>query len=348
MTDQIDFRSVIDNLGIAIVILKQSGEIIHSNPLVTKTFRTDNLTLKNNFFTYLKHLDPRVDIAPQIERVISTNSFFETELVFDYKDSESFYVRIIFSPMAEYALGVFFDVTQMRKTEKLKYDFIATVSHELRTPLSVIAETLNLLKTERTGKLNEKQSECVDLADRNRQRLARLVDNVLDTVKIEGGHFQVDIGKVLLEPLIINVIKAFNPIFSKKGLNLLAKIDKQLPPVMADEDRIAQVLANLINNAYKYTRDGEVAVSAFLKGENVEVVVEDTGLGISKDNLNRIFLKYQQIKQNDKSKPPEKGSGLGLFIVKSIITEHSGEIWVNSELGKGTAFHFTIPVYNDK
>ncbi|NQU16856.1 MAG: PAS domain-containing protein [Candidatus Saganbacteria bacterium] len=351
-SEKLKFGLVLENLGDAVVVLDPKGRIVYSNPQMENLFSGQNLKKGNDFSALLKEANPNIDISSRQEDVLKEAKIFETELVLYPGQAKELYLRTIMAPLRfpgsviEGIVGVFHNVTEFRKLDRLKYDFIATVSHELRTPLTVIAETISLLKNKNVGGvLNPKKQECVDLAERNQKRLARLVDNVLDIVRMETGHLRVEISKVLIDPLLKNLVDSFKPIFAKKNVKLTLNVEKGLPPLAADEDRLAQVIANLLNNAYKYTNEGQVELSAGQKDSKVEICVKDSGMGISNTNLERIFMKFEQIPSKSNVKPPEKGTGLGLYIAKNLIEAHGGRIWAKSELGRGTSFYVNIPIF---
>lgn len=352
-SEKLKFGLVLENLGDAVVVLDKEGEIVYFNPQMQKLFGEQALRKEADFSSLLKKINPSIDISGRLDQVVGKGITFETELVMYPGEKRELFVRAIMAPLRFPAsgitgiAGVFHDITEIRKLDRLKYDFIATVSHELRTPLTVIAETVNLLKNNTVGQLNDKQKECIELAERNQKRLARLVDNVLDLVRMETGHLKVEIGRVLVEPLVRHIIASFKPIFQKKSIDLTANIDASIPAVAADEDRLAQIIVNLINNAYKYTNDGKVEVFAEQKGGMLSICVTDTGIGISGENLERIFRKYEQAQRKDNVKPVEKGAGLGLYITKNLVEAHGGKVWAESELGKGSKFCFTIPIYKE-
>ncbi|OGC04928.1 hypothetical protein A2276_03115 [candidate division WOR-1 bacterium RIFOXYA12_FULL_43_27] len=339
-SEKLRFGLILENLGDPVAVLDKDGRVLYFNPQAMRIF---NIT-KGGQFNY-------PDITAKINEVVQSGSNFETELILRPEGAEEIFLRAVMAPFRlpageiEGVVVVFNNVTELRKLDRLKYDFIATVSHELRTPLTVIAETISMLREGAIGDLTPKQKECVELAERNEKRLAKLVDNVLDIVKMETGHLKIEIGKVLIQPLITGLVNSFKPLFDKKGLTLSADIDPVLPAIAADEDRLAQVIANLLNNAYKYTVSGGVEISAVVERKMIKFCVKDTGIGISEENLKKIFGKYEQVKNTGNVKPPEKGSGLGLYIAKNLVEEQGGKIWVESEINKGSLFCFTIPVY---
>lgn len=342
-SEKLRFGLILENLGDPVIVLDNEGIVLYLNPQAAQILNVK----KGARFNY-------PDITAKIDEVVRSGSNFETELVLRPEEGEEVFLRAVMAPFRlpageiEGIVVVFNNVTEIRKLDRLKYDFIATVSHELRTPLTVIAETISMLKEGAMGGLNEKQKECVELAERNEKRLAKLVDNVLDIVKMETGHLKIEIGKVFIDPLVSGMVSSFRPLFEKKGLTLSSNIEPNLPPIAADEDRLAQVIANLLNNAYKYTVSGGIEISAALERKEIRFCVKDSGIGISKENLKRIFGKYEQVKNTGNIKPPEKGSGLGLYIAKNLVEGQKGKIWVESEPNKGSLFCFTVPVYKEE
>lgn len=352
-SEKIKFGLVLENLGDAVVVLDKEAKVIYFNPQTVKLFDKYNLKKKLYFGEILRIMNPRIDIDRRISEVIASGLTFECELIFYPNEEKEINVKTIMAPLVfpdskiHGVVGVFHDVTEIRKLDRLKYDFIATISHELRTPMAVICESINLLKERTVGALESRQAECVELAERNLLRLNKLVDNILDVVRMETGHLQVEIGKVFLAPLINALVKSFQLVFLKKKVELIANVNTDMPAVAADEDRIAQVIANLLNNAYKYTPSGKVVISAEQKENIVEVCVEDSGVGIGEKDLERIFLKYEQLRK-DNVTAPQKGTGLGLFIARNLVEAQGGRIWVESRLGSGSKFKFTVPVYKEE
>ena len=250
----------------------------------------------------------------------------------------------------EQIVGVIRDVTKLKEIEKAKSEFVSIASHELRTPLTVINGYLSLLLSGDLGQMGEIQNKLYHLNIINKiysetKRLSGLVEELLNVTRIEEGRLKVDLKRTDYNELLEEVVNEFKPIASSKQIILSLEkpsfYQKDLH-IYVDRDRIKEVLVNLIDNSIKYTGKGG-RILLFPSVENSEVItsIQDTGIGIEPKLLNRIFEKFQQIpgsflKEN-------RGTGLGLFIVKGILDLHQGKIWVKSYPGEGSTFTFTFP-----
>jgi len=231
---------------------------------------------------------------------------------------------------------------RLRELDQLKSDFISTVSHELRTPLSITKEGISLVLDEIPGKINEKQKSILIDSKESIDRLARLINNLLDISKIEAGKIQLTIESIDMVGLIHRVVSSFGQKAKDKGLELKIGLESERIVIDADSDRMTQVFTNLIGNAMKFTEKGYVKVSGRCGENEAEFCVEDTGKGISGEDLPKVFSKFQQFSRMHGS--GERGTGLGLSIAKGIVEVHKGRMWIESELGKGTKFIFTLPL----
>jgi signal transduction histidine kinase len=232
---------------------------------------------------------------------------------------------------------------KLQELDKLKSDFISIVSHELRTPLSITKEGISLVLDEIPGKINAKQKKVLVSAKNSIDRLARIINSLLDVSKIEAGKVELKRDIVEIAALIRQVASSFVPKAKEKGIEVKTSFSGKRIDLYVDVDRMTQVFTNLAGNALKFTEHGYIEISAREKDYEVECVVTDTGRGISKEDLPKVFSKFQQFGRING--PGEKGTGLGLSIAKGIIEMHKGRIWVESELGKGTKFIFVLPKY---
>jgi len=230
---------------------------------------------------------------------------------------------------------------RLRELDKLKSDFISTVSHELRTPLSIVKEGINLVMDEIPGEINEKQKKVLTASKDNIDRLTRIINNLLDISKIESGKIELNKKEFNVAGVITRTINLFKSKAREKGLELKAEYALKKINLYADTDKINQIFINLVDNAIKFTDKGVIEIFVREKKDEIECVVSDTGIGISKSDLPRVFSKFQQFGRVPGA--GEKGTGLGLSIAKGLVEMHKGEIWAESELGKGTKFIFTIP-----
>lgn len=231
---------------------------------------------------------------------------------------------------------------QLKVIDKMKSDFFSTVSHELRTPLTSIKEGTSLLLDGIGGEITEKQKKLLRIIAGESNRLIDLVNSSLDLSKMESGMMVFKFAQDDITPLIHKAMGEIEPLALAKKIRLRVENQERLPLVKMDRERILQVLRNFLGNAVKFTMEGgEVGISAQQEEGKVKVSVRDTGPGVPKENLETIFEKFQQGPL--KHSRHMKGTGLGLALVKQIITAHGGKVWAESEPGKGSLFVFVLP-----
>ncbi len=231
------------------------------------------------------------------------------------------------------------DITHLREIDRLKSEFIATASHELRTPLTSVQMGVHLLLEGAAGELNDKQTEVLGACREDCERLDKLMRDLLDLSKIEAGESQPDLQPIKARELIMDEAETLRPQVEAKGVSFAVDIPVDLPRIMADRSEIERVVANLVVNAIRYTRQGEIRINAELRGPYVAVSVSDTGDGIPSEYLPHIFDKFVQVPG-----AATGGAGLGLAISRLIVEAHGGQISVQSEVGHGSTFTFTLPV----
>jgi signal transduction histidine kinase len=233
----------------------------------------------------------------------------------------------------------------LRRANHLKSQFLANVTHELRTPLhSIISYGALILEGFVSGELTTEQEEHIQFMVRRAEDLSHLVDDMLDLSKIEADRIEVRLGPVALEQCLTEVVNQLKPMANNKQLSLTLEVEKGIPKVIADSHRLRQVTINLVSNALKFTRKGGVTICCILvsSGDMVKVSVNDTGIGISPAALGYIFEAFRQA---DSSTTQQfGGTGLGLTIAKKLVELQGGEMAVESALGQGSSFSFTLPV----
>ena len=234
---------------------------------------------------------------------------------------------------------------RLKELDKLKTEFVNTVNHELRTPLTSIKEGINLVLDGSAGPVTGDQATFLQIAKNNIDRLHRLINNLLDISKIEAGRMELHPTRFHLSLLVEEGISLHRLKAKEKGVHLSLSTIPDLLPVEVDRDRMLQVLSNLVNNAIKFTPNGgEVRlITRPWDGQFVCICVQDSGPGIRQEDQNKLFGKFQQI--GDEKQRKTGGTGLGLAICKAIVEAHGGKIWIESEVGKGSRFYFTVPVY---
>ncbi|SCY02767.1 ATP-binding protein [Alkaliphilus peptidifermentans] len=237
------------------------------------------------------------------------------------------------------------DITKLKEIDDMKSDFVSTVSHEFRTPLTSISMAAGLLLDKTSGEINENQAELLEAIIEDNERLKNLVSDLLDLSKFESGKVTMDIELQDINEMIEYAVKQFRQRAKDRNISLEIDVKENMPKVNADFNKISWVLTNLVGNALRYTpRDGsgKIVIKAKETANKILVSVADNGKGIAEEYQERIFSKFIQVK--DDNGDEKGGTGLGLAISKEIINAHGGEIWVDSKLGDGSIFYFSLYV----
>jgi two-component system phosphate regulon sensor histidine kinase PhoR len=238
---------------------------------------------------------------------------------------------------------IFNDITEIRSIERMKTAFVSTVSHELRTPLTSIKGFISTLLQDEDGTFydHETQREFYTIIDTECDRLTRLISDLLNVSRIEAGR-ALDLNpKSVTLPALIDKVVTVQKSYTDKH-QLVIDIKNELPTIVADEDKVDQILTNLTNNAIKYSPSGgTITVSAVAEGDIVRMAVSDQGMGIPKEHLPKVFERFHRVDNRDTRKVG--GTGIGLYLVKHLVEAHGGKIWVESEHGKGSSFIFELP-----
>ncbi len=335
--------SIIEGMPDAILVLDNSGKIIDFNRALTVNYGIDREIIGKDFELLLPK-KYRKCLKDASGRFIFQDAHSNIEVALIGKDRVEIPVLIdsssFFNPnRKDYnVIIVITNITELKKIEKMKDDFMNTISHELRTPLSAVKEAVTLVADGITGSIDNDKKECLEIAKSNIDRLVRLISDMLDMQKIAAEKMPLDFTKNNINEIIKHVYKSMLVLASAKKLRLALELDDSIPMLDTDKDRIEQVLANLLNNAIKFSNKGEIRISSFRNGDCVRVSVSDTGIGISSEDLPRLFKKFEQIKSRT------QGTGLGLVIAKEIIELHGGRIWAESNLSKGTTITFELPI----
>lgn len=352
-------RAIIDNLADGLLVSDTKGQIINYNPAITKMFGLGNVDIRG---IYCQEFIPEV-----VELVNKTQenltAVFTTELQPNEKQVFKASITAILEPIDKdlycSCLGsviLLRDITQEKEVDRMKTDFISTVSHELRTPLtsvlgfaSIIQEKLEedvfpLLSEEnrKTKKTIRRVKENINIIISEAERLTALINDVLDIAKMEAGKIDWKREKISIGKIIERSLAATSALFTTKDLEFINDIEPELPQIIGDENRLIQVLINLISNAVKFTDEGSITCSAKVVNDKIIVSIIDTGYGIALEDQPKVFDKFKQVGETLTDKP--QGTGLGLPICKQIIEHHGGDIWVESELNKGSNFSFSIPI----
>jgi len=242
------------------------------------------------------------------------------------------------------AVIVLHDVTDLRKLERVRRDFVANVSHEFRTPLTAIqgfAETLL------AGAMDdpENRTRFLRIILEHSRRLARLTEDLLMLSKMDAERLELEVRRLAVAPFVESCVESVQPRARDRNLRVCLDLPAKVPDIAGDRRRLAEVLDNLLQNAVQYTpAKGEIRISAAAVGNEVVITVSDTGIGIPQADQSRIFERFYRV---DVARSREVGgTGLGLSIAKHLVEAHEGRIWVESEVGSGSRFHFTVPVFD--
>ena len=231
---------------------------------------------------------------------------------------------------------------KLRETMELKSQFISTVSHELRTPLTCIKEAVEVVLEGVAGEISDKQRHFLDIVKRNIERLAMLINDVLDFQRLESGRSKIEIKENDIREVVKSIEETLSLVAKQKGLNFIVELDGNLPRAWFDSNKMIQVLTNLISNSIKFTPiGGSVTVAILRQGDELVMRIRDTGMGIPKEAIPKIFDRFYRVSRPGKE---IQGTGLGLSIVSKIVDLHHGRIEVESEIDKGTTFTVFIPL----
>src|SRR3989338_5734126 len=329
-------EAVIREMQVGVVVLDIKKRILYSNPFFEKTFSI-NETLEGRKFNEIINDPPLLET---IDGIISAGEKQPQEITIQGKGNQILEARLV--PFSDMIIGFFQDVTEEKRVEAIKRDFVANVSNELRTPLASIkgyAETLL------DGALDDKATlkNFLTIIDRHANRMTALIEDLLTLSMLESHQMPLSLKPLDIKGLISSIVQGFEKQAKDKGIELIINVNGKIQKVTGDKDRLEQVIVNLVDNAIKYTIKGTVKVSAAETADNMlRVDVEDTGIGIPEKDIPRIFERFYRV---DKGRSRELGgTGLGMAIVKHIIQGHNGKIWIKSTLGKGSIFSFVIPL----
>ena len=300
-----------------------------------------------------KNAEVKEDADP-IQKCLHTNETVETDdLQLATTSGKKLMASLLVSPIGQIGSGaivVFRDITNQRKDERQQAEFISTASHEMRTPVAAIEGYIGLALNPATATIDDKAKMYLGKAHESAQHLGRLFQDLLDISKAEDGRLDNDPRVIDLVAYMRDITASFNHMASTKGLILLYKpdtsssTDQRVTPaffVHADPDHIREVTANLIENAIKYTKSGDVTVNVIGDDERAEVAITDTGIGIPQEDIPHLFQKFYRVDNTDTREIG--GTGLGLYLCRRLVETMGGRLWVTSDYGRGSTFHVELP-----
>lgn len=349
-------RAILEAIGDGVVVTDTKQRIVLFNTAASKIFGVQQEHILNqsvvnfigNFGTAGAQMADAVNYwSTKAEGSTSENTLSD-RLVLDDKRVISFNsAPVLIGDEFLGTVSIFRDITREVELDRLKSEFVATVSHELRTPMTSIKGYVEILLSEAAGSLNEGQKRFLEVVDENTSRLGTLVNDLLDISRIEAGRAELFIEPFNILELLEDAQKYVEQRSQEddKAMSVSVYYDPDLSPMVADKDRIRQVIFNLVDNSFNYTpAGGEIAISACQVGEEIEIGVSDTGIGIPPEDLELVFERFYRGEQA--LDMGVHGTGLGLSIVTNYVEMHGGKLWAESEgiPGQGSRFVFTLPV----
>jgi PAS domain S-box-containing protein len=348
-------RAILESIADGVLVLDGKQQVLLMNPAVEEMLGVASRVMEGVHIRHILGLGETSD-----QRELATALYREIRQKFEEEaeqlepslirlESEKQVLAVSMAPMSTELgdtpglVAALRDVSREAEVDRMKNEFISTVSHELRTPLTSIKGYTDLLFLGRVGDVSDQQREFLRIIKQNADRLTALVSDILDISRIETGRVRLSIKPIDLASSIGSVVRSFQGPFDQKGLTLATRIPEHLPRVRGDADRVTQILTNLIGNALQYTPPpGEVTISAAVAGDVVRVSVVDTGIGISSEDQARIFDRFYRADHPQVLEAA--GTGLGLAIVKMFVEMLGGTVSVESELGQGSTFTFSLPL----
>jgi len=353
---------IIDNLVDGLLVTDSNGTITRANPALNQMFGLHQVDLNQQ--------DCRSVFSSDLVNLIlesqqTPDAVFSTELpLVDGRIGKASVTGILKTAIAGETtrpdcIGTVVlvrDITAEKEIDKMKTDFISTVSHELRTPLTSVLGFAKIIQKKldevifpsvatddkKVQRTMRQVGENIEIIVSEGVRLTALINDVLDIAKMEAGKIEWRMEYLYMDAILDRAIAATAALFQSKNLLLVREIEPELPAILGDGDRLIQVVINLISNAVKFTDQGAVTCKVTRDGDVLTVSVIDTGAGIALQDQDKVFEKFKQVGDTLTDKP--QGTGLGLPICKQIVEHHGGKIWVESTIGMGSTFSFTLPV----
>ncbi|PYG87344.1 PAS domain S-box-containing protein [Ruminiclostridium sufflavum DSM 19573] len=335
--------AIVKSISNPLVVLDTEYRIILLNNEFEKFFNVSEEALTNrHFLEGIKN----GEIFDFISNAYKSEDETQQKIFFIRSGNEDYYFNIIVTTVKgnnanlSGIIVIFQNVTQLKELEKIRTDFVATISHEFKTPLTSIMMGTDVLMEERMGRLNEDQRQFIEAIREDSNRLTKLVNDLLELMKIESAKAVFKFKKYPIKDIIQCSVKPFIQLVIQQGKTLYYDNKEENSYVLADFEKITWALNNLISNAIKYTDSGdEITITAKEEKNIVYVTVKDTGMGIPQEYHEKIFEKFVQVRDGDME---FRGTGLGLAVVREIIEAHNGRIWCESEPDIGSSFTFTL------
>lgn len=342
--------AIVRSSSTPLIVLDNNYKITLLNKAFEGFFNIEEDEVLNKHF--LEALDQgRVfDYISRSYKIINSTNEHKEKIINIYIKDEEYYFNVIVTAVANSndteningVVVVFQDVTELKQIENMKTEFISTISHEFKTPLTSLMMGTSIFTEGSLGEINSKQKEVIDTIKEDSEKLLALVNDLLRLSKLEHDKSMFTFKSCNIKSIIQNSIKEFYNLAESKKIDLSYEVQKGLPTIRGDFEKLTWVINNLISNAIKYSLDQDkINVRAYKSDSKIYISVKDTGIGIPEDYLDKVFDKFIQIRPEDSE---NKGTGLGLSICKQIVEIHKGEIWCDSIFGEGSEFIISIPI----
>ncbi len=334
-------ENIFRNLTDGLIFFNNTGAISMTNPKAREFFNVKSEDAEF-FYQALKNIKDKTTKeallnrdSKKVEEIKIKNFVFKifTVLVEDSSNRLIGYMKILH------------DVTREKEIDAMKSEFIAIAAHQLRTPLTAIKWTIKMVLDGDAGEINQEQKDMLEKGYKSNERIIRLINDLLNVSRIEEGKFGLVFKKDSFSYLLDEAVKVEENLLAMRNITLTIKSPKDLPEVYMDKSKMGIVLANVLDNAVKYTPEfGKIEVSVFVSSSRnkIKLSVKDNGVGIPKDEQKRIFSKF--FRGSNVMRMQTEGTGLGLFIMKNIVEKHKGKIKIKSEEGKGTEVIIELPI----
>lgn len=353
------YRSLFQNNGFVIMLIDpETGNICDANPAASSYYGYPREKMISLNLADINTL-PKDQILEELkqERSKDLNHHFFTHRIAsgELREVEKYSYPVLINEK-KFLCTIISDITDTKKMQrelvrakmeaeianKAKSEFLASMSHELRTPMNSIIGFSDMLLTQNFGPLNERQLRYVNNISVSGGHLLKLINDILDISKVEAGKMELHLEQFSISSSVSEVKTLLTPLASKKKIQILNTVDEKIDTIKADRTKFKQILYNLMDNAIKFTPEGGyVFVDARIEAAGAEIIVRDTGIGIKEEEAQKVFQPFTQLESPEFIK--QKGTGLGLALVKKFVEMHEGKIWVESKAGEGSKFIFTIP-----
>lgn len=342
-------KAIIGSLADGLIVLNEKERIIAINPSASNIFGVEKIWIEDKTPAEVSQY-PRLNaLFNQIAQTPACRNSCQLELSFKELDEKVFQVVVV--PMTDKkgnTLGIIItihDITREKNIERMKTEFVSLAAHQLRTPISAIKWVLRLVLDGDTGPISEEQKEILEKGYQSNERMIALINDLLDTARIEEGRFLYGFTFQSVEEIISKVLAGLEALIKQKKIEVVfEKPPVPLPKIKLDAEKMELAFQNLLDNSIKFNKEGgKVTISIRRDNmDNIEVTIADTGIGIPENQQNRLFSKF--FRADNAARISTEGTGLGLFICKNIIESHGGKIRFKSRENEGTTFWIILPI----